>query len=83
MKRDEIGAVCSMYEGDKNLQKMLLAEPEGKITPGTHRCKWKVNIKMNKIDLNEIGYGMKIWRALVDAIINLLVPQKAGKSLSI
>ena len=52
---------------------------------GKERCRWEVNIK---IDLQEVGCGgmdwielasdRNRWRALVNTVMNLWVPQTAG-----
>jgi hypothetical protein len=66
-----------------------VGKPEGKGPLGRQRHRWVGNIK---IDLREIGWdGMDWtdlaqdrdqWRAHVNMIMNLHVPQKAGKFLS-
>jgi hypothetical protein len=65
----------------KNANRLLVAKPEGKIPLGRPRCKWVDNIKM---DLGEVGWGdvdwiglaknRNRWRALVNSVLNLLVP---------
>jgi hypothetical protein len=66
----------------RNACRILVGKPEGKRPLGRPRCKWEDNIKM---DLRETGWGGKDWtdlgqdkdqwRALVNAVINLQVPQ--------
>jgi hypothetical protein len=63
----------------------LVGKPERKRPPGRSRSRLKNNIKM---DLQEVGCGAKDWikvaqerdrwRALVNAAMNLRVPQNAG-----
>jgi hypothetical protein len=76
--------------GDKNnAYRILVGKPEGKRPLGRPRHRWEDNIKM---DLRDIGSGdMKLidlaqdmdqWRALVNTVMNLRVPQNAGKFLS-
>ena len=58
-----------------------MGKPEGKRPPGRQRRRWEDNIK---IDLQEVGCGSVDWielaqdgdrrRALVTAVMNLLVP---------
>jgi hypothetical protein len=70
------------------LSRILVGKPEGKRPLGRPRRRWVDNIKM---DLREIGWdGMDAidlaqdrdqWRALVNTVMNLRVPQNAGKFL--
>jgi hypothetical protein len=63
-----------------------VGNPEGKRQLGRPRCRWVNNIK---IDLLETGWGgvdwiglsqdRDKWRALVNVVMNLRVPQNAGK----
>jgi hypothetical protein len=67
---------------------VLVGKPEGKRPHGRPRCRWKDNIKMN---LRELGWAMD-WidlaqdrgrcRALVNAVMNLRVPQNARNFLT-
>jgi hypothetical protein len=68
--------------GEKsNAYRLLLGKPEAKRRPARPRRMWVNNIKMN---LLETGWGgvdwiglaqdMDKWRALVNAVTNLLVP---------
>jgi hypothetical protein len=73
----------------RNTYGVLVVNPEGKRPLGTSRHRWKDNFK---IDLREIGWGCMDWihpaqdrdqrEALVNTVINLLVPYNVGKSLS-
>jgi hypothetical protein len=66
-----------------------VGKPEGKIPLGRPRRGWENNIKM---DLKEVGCGDKDWidlaedrdrlLALVNAVMNLRVPQNAGNFLT-
>jgi hypothetical protein len=72
-----------MGEG-KNVHRVLVGKPEGKISLGRSRHGWQDGIKM---DLREIGWGgvewinlaqdRDRWRAVVNAVMNLrvLAPQ--------
>jgi hypothetical protein len=61
--------------------RVLVGKPEGKRPLGRPRQRWEDNIKM---DLQEVGCGAMDWiepaqdrdrwRALVNAVMNLLVP---------
>jgi hypothetical protein len=68
---------------------ILMGKPEGKRQLGRPRHRWVGNIKM---DLREVGWDSMDridpaqerdkWRALVNTVMNLRVPQNAGKFLS-
>jgi hypothetical protein len=70
----------------RNAYRLLVGMPEGKRPLGRPRRRCVDNIK---IDLLEIGWGgvdwiglaqdRDKWRALVNAVMNLLVPENAGK----
>jgi hypothetical protein len=74
------GHVARMGE-KRNAYRILVGKPEGKRPLGRPRRRWVGNIK---IDLREIGWdGMDWidlaqdrdqWRALVNTVMNLLVP---------
>jgi hypothetical protein len=65
----------------RNAYRILVGKPEGKRPQGRPRCRWVDNIRM---DLREIGWdGMDWldlaqerdqWMALVNTVMNLLVP---------
>jgi hypothetical protein len=73
----------------RNAYRILVGKPEEKRPLGRPRYRWVDNIKM---DLREIGWnGMDWidlaqdrdrWRALVKTVMNLRVPENAGKFLS-
>jgi hypothetical protein len=77
-----------MGEG-RGAYRILVGRPEGRRPLGRPRCRWEDNIKM---DLQEVGWrGMDWidmaqdrdrWRALVNAVMNLRVPQNAGNVLT-
>jgi hypothetical protein len=69
--------------------RVLVGKPEGKIPMGRPRYRWEYNIKM---DLEEVGCGGLDWIelakdrdrfwALVNAVMNLRVPQNSGNFLT-
>jgi hypothetical protein len=77
---EHVGHVARMGERRK-VYRLLVGKPEGKRPLGRLRRRWVDNIKMN---LLEIGWGgvdwigltqdRDKWRALVHAVMNLLVP---------
>jgi len=77
---------CSTYGGEEmNIQ----GKPAGKRPPGRPRRRWEDNIKIN---LQEVGRGgmdwldlaqdRDLWRARVNAVMNLRVPYNAGNFLT-
>jgi len=64
----------------RGVYRILVGKPEGKRPLGRPRRRWEDNIKM---DLQEVGCGLMdwielaqdrgSWRALVNAVMNLLV----------
>ena len=72
--------MARMVEG-RGVYRVLVGKPEGKRPLGRPRRRWEDNIKM---DLKEVGCGgldwielaqdRDSWRALVNAVMNLLVP---------
>jgi hypothetical protein len=73
----------------RNTYRILVGKPEGKRSLGIPRRKWEDNIKMY---LREIGWGgmdcielapnRDQWKALVNMVMNLWVPQNGEKFLS-
>jgi hypothetical protein len=73
-----------MGEG-RGAYRILVKRPEGRKPLGRPRRRWEDDIKM---DLQEVGWGgmdwidmaqdRDRWRAVVNAVMNLRVPQNAG-----
>jgi hypothetical protein len=82
------GHVACMGEG-RGAYRILVGRPEGRRPLWRPRHRWEDNIKM---DLLEVGWGgldwielaqdRDKWRALVNAVMNLWVPQTAGNFLT-
>jgi hypothetical protein len=72
----------------RNAHRLLVGKPEGKRPVGRPSRRWVDNIKM---DLLEIGWGgvdwvglgpdRDKWRALVNTVMNLRVPQNAWETI--
>jgi hypothetical protein len=84
-----MGGVHSTNWEKRNAYRILIGKPEGKKPLGRPRRRWEDNIRM---DLREIGWGgmdwidlpqdRDQWRALVNTVMNLRVPENVGKFLS-
>jgi len=71
------------------MYRVLVGKPEGKRPLGRPRLRWEDNIKT---DLQEVGFGgmdwIKLaqdrdrWWALVNAVMNLWVPENMGNFLT-
>ena len=76
-----MGGTCSAYGERRGVYRVLVVKPEGRRPLGRPRPRWEDNIKM---DLQEVGCGgmdwielfqdRDTWRALANAVMNLLVP---------
>jgi hypothetical protein len=84
-----MGGTCSTNGEKRNACRILVGKREGKRPLGRQRRRWVNDIKM---DLREIGWGgvnwtdlaqdRDQWRDFVNTVMNLRVPEDAGKFLS-
>ena len=58
IKKNELGRACSTYGEKRDVFRVLLGKPEGKIPLGRPRRRWEDNIKM---DLQEVVCGGMDW----------------------
>jgi hypothetical protein len=74
-----MGGACSTYGVKERYTRILVGIPEGRRPLGRSRRRWEDNIKMY---LQEVRWGMDWiemaqyrdrWRALMNAVMNLLV----------
>jgi len=83
IEKNEMGGACSAYGGEEWRIQGLVGKPEGTRPPGRPTHRWEDNIKMDLqevecggMDWIELAQGTDRWQALVNAVINLWVPQK-------
>ena len=76
--------------GSRGVYRVVVGKPEGKRRPGRSRHRWEDSIKMDLqkvgcegMDWIELAQGSDRWRALVNAVTNLPVPQNVGNFLTI
>jgi hypothetical protein len=89
IEKNEMGWACGAYGRGEGVYRVLVGKPEGKRPLGRPRRGWVDNIRM---DLQEVGWGYvdwvglaqdrDRWRTLVNAVMNLRVPQNAGNFLT-
>jgi hypothetical protein len=80
--------VARVGEG-RSVYRVLVWKPEGKRPIGRPRRRWEDNIKLDLLEEGcgcmywiELAQDRDIWRALVNAVMNLRVPLNAGNFLT-
>jgi hypothetical protein len=73
---------CNTNGEKRNAYRVLVGKPEGNKLLGRPRRRWVDNIKMNlretgwdSMDWIELAHDTDHWRALVNTVMNLRVPQ--------
>ena len=79
MEKNGMGGACSAYEERRGVYRVSVGKPEGKTPLGRprHRCEDKMDIRewvCWGMDSIELAQDKDIWRALVNAVMNLRVP---------
>jgi hypothetical protein len=79
----------ALLEKKRTAYRILVGKPEGKRLPRKPRRMWVDNIKLDLIQIilgsmewTDLAQDRDQWRALVNTVMNLRVPQNAGKSFS-
>jgi hypothetical protein len=74
---------------ERGLYRVLVGKPDGKIPLGRPRCRWEDNIKMylqevrcGGMDWIGLAQDRDRWRAILNAVMNLRVPQNVGNFLT-
>jgi len=89
IEKNEMSGACSTYEERRAVYGVLVGNHEGKRPLGRPTRRWEDNIKMHiqkvrcgGLDWIKPAQDRYRWRALVNAVMNLRVPQNAGNFLT-
>jgi hypothetical protein len=81
MWKNEMGWACSAYRDRGSVYRVLVGKSEGKRPLGRHRRRWEDNTKIDlqkvvcgDMDCFDVAQDRDRWRALVNTVMNLLVP---------
>jgi hypothetical protein len=83
-----MGGACSTYERQDRAYRVLMGRPEGRRLLVRSRRRWENNIKTDLqgkewgTDWIDLAHNRDRWRAIVNAVMNLRVPQNAGNFLT-
>jgi len=73
----------------RGMYRVFVGKTEGRRSLGRPRCRWEDNIKMDLqemrcggMDWIEVAQDRDMWRALVNVVMNLQVPQNARNFLT-
>jgi hypothetical protein len=84
-----MGGACSAYGEGRDVFKVWVGKPEGKRSLGRPRLRWEDNIKMDiqevrcrGMDWIDLAQDGDMWRALVNAGMNIRVPYSPGNFLT-
>jgi hypothetical protein len=84
-----MGGACSTNGEKRNAYRIFVGKSEGKRQLGRPRRRWEDTIRMDLggitwggMDWIDLAQDRDQWRALVNTVMNLQVPQNVGKFLS-
>ena len=89
IKSGKMGGACRANRERRGVYRVLVGKPEGKRPLGRPRPRWEDNIKTDLQEVRrgcgdwmELAQDMDRWRAFVNAVMKLRVPQNAGDFLT-
>jgi hypothetical protein len=69
-----MGRACSTNWEKRNAYRILVGKPEGKRPQGRPRHRWVREIELVGMDWIDLAEDRDQWKALVNTVMNLLVP---------